>query len=1658
MRYHKGMIKRGISFFITTSMLLSCVPVFAEDNVDLSKVADEAMSDEIQKAEEPDLATDNEKIVACTESDDCAAEEHKENCPKADKHDENQNAIADNMMEDILGEEDTHHIVNEISTFVNTRETTASGTCGENLTWVFDESTGTLTISGTGDMVDYKNSINDYDHAPWWGFDNMKYASIGNGVTSIGNSAFFYCKNLSSIEIPNSVTSIGESAFHGCSSLSSIEIPNSVTSIGNSAFYGCSSLSSIEIPDSVTAIDDLAFADCSSLSSIEIPDSVTMILGSAFYGCSSLSSIEIPDSVTAIDDLAFAGCSSLSSIEIPHGVTYIGKRAFDCKMIVDEQNMHYLSKEGVLFNKNLTEIVMYPRNDKDTHYIIPATVNVISRSAFENCVNLISIEIPDGVISIDISAFYNCSNLKDVYYSGSESDWNNISINGHNNCLTDATIHYNSTGPDEPADPSVHVGKSVVFLSKWDSATHQVFFDYSETEISPVVYTVADGVDISNIDSLVNRYVLTTAEQGGSVLEYTVTDIRPVESKIGTVSATGEHSLTIDGSTYPVREDFLLASLDGKKILYHVSNGTIMGFDVLEEKHGVLGSWNDATKKITIGGTEYPTNYLTDLSFMDNIRDYFQKDITFLVADSSGYCPMIEVTGLYSPSGNVNGFNADVYHANWLSQDTISAIKLNEKTPSDILSEQLTNRGMESATVMWKSLQVIFDTIEDPTSIKDFAFEKKDMYSAIILDALESSVSYDAIDSFFEDYYDQLGDLSETVSKAIQLQHNIDITKPGEFVKMTSQQRADVQKETKKWFEKELPELTITNSIFDGISMGFDSIESLENYGERIASTLLLANTNESMKAVIRQAYQNSRSTNNIDLQLALKDCVQIMDASTEELCQRLVAGEVTVLGGKALKYLIKEQFWSEVTETLNQVAPEIAMLKAVYKVESFLCDRLTHASSAIEQYLKMLSILDIESLMNGVYNDLRQSFLKEKDSQQALVYLEAMRLMFKLRSEDCESAVDYVDVIYTEDVDIFDDSLLLMIKRLFGAKDTDDIQALKKSIQNIQSYYNDVYIDTEKGWIYWLENDFPGTGLYEKYLKFYESGGNVSLVKEYKAACPVDVYVYDQLNNVVASVIDGRVSCSVDDVMIALVDDQKIIRFYDGADYRIEYAGYDAGDMDVTITEFGKNEKMMRTVNYYNLALVNGKTYTIDANDDTLKPYNLVDKTNNSTVQHDYDSMDTNAAHTIKIISGTLQQSGELFAETTASKGETLQLNAYVPEGYEFIRWESSSANALIADINSVNTILIMPDEDLIVTAIMRETQNPSKDHIVTLNPNGGTISVNTVTTDANGKLSSLPMPTRSGYTFNGWFTAVSGGEKITTDYVFTSDTTVYAHWTKNDGNSSGGSSSGGKNHNSSNSVTTGDFAHGSINVSPQNASKGTNVTLTIQPDHGYALDSLVVKDAKGNSVELTKETDTKYTFIMPDSKATIDATFKKIEQQPSGKIDFIDVLSNAYYFDAVQWAVKQGITAGTSNIMFSPDAPCTRAQIITFLWRAAGSPLVDGNNLFIDVPHDSYYYNAVQWAVAKGIAVGTSAKTFSPDATCTRGQAMTFLYRYEKTPVVSGSNLFTDVDNNKYYANAVQWAAKKGITAGTSAKTFHPNATCTRAQIVTFLYRNMA
>ena len=251
--------------------------------------------------------------------------------------------------------------------------------------------------------------------------------------------------------------------------------------------------------------------------------------------------------------------------------------------------------------------------------------------------------------------------------------------------------------------------------------------------------------------------------------------------------------------------------------------------------------------------------------------------------------------------------------------------------------------------------------------------------------------------------------------------------------------------------------------------------------------------------------------------------------------------------------------------------------------------------------------------------------------------------------------------------------------------------------------------------------------------------------------------------------------------------------------------------------------------------------------------------------------------------------------------------------------------------------------------------------------------------------------------------------------------------------------------------SVTVDKTENGSVTVSPKSASKGDTVTVTVKPDSGYVLETLTVTDKNGNELTLKDKGNGKYTFTMPAGKVEVKATFM---EDNSVLNFFYDVPNGAYFYEAVKWAVENGITTGVGNDLFAPEQSCTRAQIVTFLWRAAGSPEPKTASSFTDVSASAYYAKAVAWAVENGITNGMTETTFAPDATCTRGQSVTFLYRALKG-TASGSTNFTDVKSDAFYADAISWAVANNVTNGTSNTTFSPNADCTRAEIVTFLYR---
>ena len=270
----------------------------------------------------------------------------------------------------------------------------------------------------------------------------------------------------------------------------------------------------------------------------------------------------------------------------------------------------------------------------------------------------------------------------------------------------------------------------------------------------------------------------------------------------------------------------------------------------------------------------------------------------------------------------------------------------------------------------------------------------------------------------------------------------------------------------------------------------------------------------------------------------------------------------------------------------------------------------------------------------------------------------------------------------------------------------------------------------------------------------------------------------------------------------------------------------------------------------------------------------------------------------------------------------------------------------------------------------------------------------------------------------------------------------------------SSGGGPSSGVFFPSYPVTIPGKTENGTVTVSTKNATSGSTVTITVKPDDGFKLDELTVIDKNGNELKLTDKGNGKYTFTMPASKVEINASFvKKVEISP-----FSDVSTSAYYYKAVKWAQKKGITGGIGNGLFGPNQPCTRAQIVTFLWRAAGSPVVNYAMNMSDVPEGSYYAEAVRWALSEGITTGTTGNTFSPDSECTRAQAVAFLFRYAASEAVTLQELvsgFSDADSVPGYAlPAMNWALAEEIVQGNGSKLM-PNDSCTRAQIVTFLFR---
>ena len=431
--------------------------------------------------------------------------------------------------------------------------------------------------------------------------------------------------------------------------------------------------------------------------------------------------------------------------------------------------------------------------------------------------------------------------------------------------------------------------------------------------------------------------------------------------------------------------------------------------------------------------------------------------------------------------------------------------------------------------------------------------------------------------------------------------------------------------------------------------------------------------------------------------------------------------------------------------------------------------------------------------------------------------------------------------------------------------------------------------------------------------------------------------------------------------------------------------------------------------VQNHNIAEITGGTFTA-ASDANAKTYGIY-----------------NCGCGAEIDLGTLTVSGGTFTGATYAVADVSSENADVTiSGGQF----AGTKAAIVKSSTSKATIAVSGGKF-------------SSDPSVYVVGNGNT---NIVKRDGSEGAYTYTVLAKSGLTSGVYLTNPSGA--LASNYYVSS--TANGVWTVSySAPYSGGSSSYDPTYSVSTPSKT---EHGTVTVSPKNASKGDTVTVTVKPDSGYVLETLTVTDKNGNELTLKDKGNGKYTFTMPAGKVEVKATF----MEDNSMLNFFyDVPNNAYFYEAVKWAVKNGITTGVGDNLFAPEQPCTRAQIVTFLWRAAGSPEPKGAaSGMTDVVSGSYYEKAVAWAIENGITTGTTTSTFSPDATCTRAQAVTFLARALKAKAASAAE-FSDVPTGSYFADAVAWAAANGVTEGIGGGLFGSDNDCTRGQIVTFLYR---
>lgn len=1421
-------------------------------------------------------------------------------------------------------------------------DTPTSGTCGENLTWELDLETGTLTISGTGDMKDYEQVYNgdaDYSFSsssPWSNCDDIKSVIIESGVTSIGKCAFVGCKNLSGILIPNSINDIGDLAFRNCNGLTSISIPDSVSVINPDTFAYCSNLTSISIPNSITGIGWGAFRGCKSLENIIIPQSVVLYIGES----------------------AFGDCSSLTSVIIPQGITRIGDKTFS------------------------------------------------------GCYNLTNIMLPKSIDEIDWYAFENCDSLTDIYYAGSEYEWSNIEIDSfRNDALLNATIHYNSTGPDSgDTGTTIPDGRTtaVKYLTSWDETSKTAVF----SDDSYIRYTAAADAELPSdgITQLVNRYVLVECAQDESdVNKGQLFRLQPFNSALGSLTAGTETTVTIDGVTYEWPDGIGISGPGAPyEVLYHTIDGRLVGYTVLAEKKGTAGDWN-GSDTVHLDGVDFHTNYMTDqdsLAEISKIADKDQAVVYYFVGDAL----------LKAKLGNNDPVDPPI-ELYYTKIGTLTAFDLNQMT----------------LAIDGKSFPV-----QDDRDIKDNLKDAVGKQTVFVITS--GKVSYAMP---LERVSTRLEAVATVEPSTITYQGGYDLTSV--TAKVEVQNVYDVD----SWVDKKMLETAILQNVPEwngNITLDHADFEIAwgpsEQSSESVEKFLVFSNDAYEDHFLVNDCKTTIDNTTTLALNESVTmsaniavnpnysfDNSEYADAFPEGKTEKNVQVSVEAQGkrwdGKKLQdtsvcsitarypdNIISEEDVLDIAAKagaeLEKINGALSLdLNTMYEVFGLRGEALDQLEKEILSVIVMSNIPE-ETLEEKISNDIVDKVIGKYIPDEFSASTYTVPLVYQIATPkyglitvqfNCEvhtynlhgknfalwATVDY-EILRSEKPVRAD-----QISGFLGQGTRTDVGAFSSAAYSLveaelKEQYNEVWGNSANQVADFLFNDIVKMIFEEMETTFKDEVWKLLVwpTTNAKIACPVDVFVYNQNGDLCGSIENDVVTQSSNEFGLSVKGETKYITDLEDL-YTIKYVATDNGTMDITLTEFSGCETPARQIAFYNVPLVKEQSYT----------QNIPEAIQSETEEYSL------------ITSGNKEVSADI-------------------------------------DQSLINLRPIVP--------------SPPETYTIIFNGNGGTASQTSMETGTDGTLDTLPTASRDGnYRFDGWFTEPTGGVQITTSTVFTKETTVYAHWVyidrpTDDDHLSGSDSSSDPSYRIDVDVIT---RGGNVSVRPTSASVGTRVAITVDSDSGYELDRIVVLNEGGTELALTQRNENTYTFIMPDGRVSIDAHFVRVEM-PSTSNVFYDVAQGAWYYDAVQYVTQRGLMTGVSDRQFAPNAILSRAQAVQILYALAGGPTVSASNDFVDVNRGDWYADAVSWATANGVVSGMGKEMFGPNAPLTREQLALILYHYAQVagyaPHQGGMAIqeFSDSASISGWAlEAVQWAVNAGLISGTGDGMLDPDGAATRAQV---------